>query len=95
MSCETCKEARPSPATYPMFAEGCLFCSARRIQYIQRAMNLPPAKKAERCRKALAQAMETGLAEQEIRAMAKLAAWVVEPVQIPKSTTRNRESGGK
>lgn len=95
MTCETCQEARLSPETYPMFAEGCLFCSARRIQYIQRAMSLPPAKKAERCRKALAQAMETGLAEDRIRAMAKMAAWAVEPVETPTSTTRKVGSGGR
>lgn len=84
MTCQCCNEARPSPETYPMFAEGCLYCSARRIQYVQRSMQLPPAKKAERCRKALAQAMETGLAEGQIRAIAKLAAWAVEPAELTK-----------
>lgn len=78
-----------------MFAEGCLYCSARRIQYVQRSMQLPPAKKAERCRKALAQAMETGLTEDRIRAMAKLAAWAVEPATTPTSTTRKAGSGGR
>lgn len=62
-----------------MFAEGCLYCSARRIQYLQRRLNLAPDAKRERCRKALAQAMELGLPEQEIRVMARLAAWAVEP----------------
>lgn len=92
MTCETCNEARPSPATYPMFAEGCLFCSARRIQYVQRTLRLPPAKKVERCRTALAQAMELGLPEQEIRAMAKAAAWAVEPAGLETTMKHSRST---
>lgn len=79
MTCETCSEARTSPETFPMFAEGCLYCSARRIQFIQRRLRLPPSKTAERCRTALAQALERGLREEEIRSMAKETVWAVEP----------------
>ena len=58
-----------------MFADHCLHCAARRIQYIQRRLPLSLDDKRTRCRTALAQAMELGLPEQEIRAMAKLAEW--------------------
>lgn len=73
--CTCCNEARSAPESYRMFAEGCLHCAARRIQYIQRRLPLSPDDKRNRCRKALADAMALGLPEQEIRAMAKLAEW--------------------
>ena len=56
-----------------------LHCAARRIQYIQRRLPLSPDDKRNRCRKALNQALELGLAEKEIRAMAKLSAWQLAP----------------
>ena len=77
--CTCCDEARPDPASYRMFAEGCLHCAARRIQYIQRRLPLSPDDKRNRCRKALNQALELGLPEKEIRAMAKLSAWQLAP----------------
>ena len=95
MSCETCNEAREAPEHSRLFAEGCLHCAARRIQYIQRRLLLSPTQKAERCRSALTQALQLGLPEQQIRTMAKLSAWAVEPATTPTSTTRNRGSGGK
>lgn len=64
-----------------MFADYCLHCAARRIQYIQRRLPLSPDDKRNRCRKALADAMALGLPELEIRRMAKLAAWQVQPEQ--------------
>lgn len=73
--CHCCNDARPDPATYRLFAEGCLHCAARRIQFIQRRLNLAPDDKRNRCRTALAQAMERGLPEAEIRRMAKLPEW--------------------
>jgi tRNA(Ile)-lysidine synthase TilS/MesJ len=79
-----------------MFAEGCLYCAARRIQYIQRSLNLAPDDTRNRCRAALADAMELGLPEQEIRAMAKLAAWQVAPpeaIQQPASSNVQRKHG--
>lgn len=79
--CTCCNEAQPDPASYRFFAEGCLHCAARRIQYIQRRLPLSPDDKRNRCRKALAQALELGLPELEIRRMAKLAAWQVAPNQ--------------
>ena len=79
MTCEACNEARSAPESYRMFAEGCLHCAARRIQYIQRRLPLSPEDKRNRCRKALAQALELGLPEKEIRAMAKLSAWQLAP----------------
>lgn len=80
MSCECCNDARTSPENYRLFAEGCLFCAARRIQYIQRRLPLSPTGKTERCRAALSQALALGLPEAEIRSMAKLPAWQLAPV---------------
>lgn len=78
MTCEACNEARPDPASYRLFADYCLYCAARRIQYLQRTLRLVPSETRERCRKALAQAMALGLPEVEIRRMAKLPEWQVE-----------------
>lgn len=47
MTCSTCNDARPAPEHYRLFAEGCIHCAARRIQYIQRramALGLPEAQ---------------------------------------------------
>ena len=73
--CHCCNDAREAPQHHRFFAEGCLHCAARRIQFIQRRLNLAPDDKRNRCRAALADAMALGLPEQEIRAMAKLAEW--------------------
>lgn len=88
-TCECCNDARPDPAAYRLFADGCLHCAARRIQYIQRRLPLAPSQKAERCRSALAQALELGLPEAEIRSMAKLAEWQLAPVKQPASRPRS------
>ena len=87
--CLCCNDARPDPASYRFFAEGCLHCAARRIQFIQRRLNLAPDDKRNRCRKALADAMALGLPELEIRRMAKLAAWHVAP-ELEKETRKKR-----
>lgn len=79
MTCEACNDARTSPEHSRLFADGCLHCAARRIQYIQRRLPLGPSQKAERCRLALSQAVALGLPEGEIRSMAKRAEWQVEP----------------
>lgn len=79
--CTACDEARPAPAFFRFFAEGCAFCAARRIQYIQRTLKLPPTDTRDRCRKALAQALELGLDEKEIRATAKASAWALAPTK--------------
>ena len=73
--CHCCNDARPDPASYRFFAEGCLHCAARRIQFIQRRLNLAPDAIRTRCRTALAQAMALGLPEQEIRRMVKQPEW--------------------
>lgn len=94
--CTCCNEARPDPASYRMFAEGCLHCAARRIQYLQRTLPLSLDDKRNRCRKALADAMALGLPEPEIRRMAKLAAWQVVPpeaIQQPASSNVQRKHG--
>ena len=51
----------------------------RRIQYLQRTLRLGAEETRARCRKALNQALELGLPEKEIRAMAKLSAWQLAP----------------
>ena len=94
--CHCCNDARPDPASYRLFADGCLHCAARRIQFIQRRLNLAPDVKRNRCRKALADAMALGLPELEIRRMAKLAAWQVAPpeaIQQPASSNVQRKHG--
>ena len=89
--CRCCNDARPDPASYRFFAEGCLHCAARRIQFIQRRLNLAPDAKRNRCRTALADAMALGLPEQEIRRMAKLPEWqVAELVAVPETTKPKR-----
>ena len=81
MTCSTCNEARSAPESYRLFADYCLHCAARRIQYLQRTLRLGESATRDRCRAALAQAMALGLPEVEIRRMAKLPEWQVEPEQ--------------
>ena len=81
MNCHCCNDAREAPQFHRFFAEGCLYCAARRIQFIQRTLRLGPTETRDRCRKALADAMALGLPELEIRRMAKLAAWQLAPNQ--------------
>ena len=95
--CHCCNAARPDPASYRFFAEGCLHCAARRIQYLQRTLRLAPSVTRNRCRAALAQAMELGLPEQEIRAMAKKPEWQLQqpaqdaqPASLPVPRKRGR-----
>ena len=94
--CHCCNDAREAPQHHRFFAEGCLHCAARRIQFIQRRLNLSPDDKRNRCRKALADAMALGLPEPEIRRMAKLAAWQVAPpeaIQQPASSNVQLKHG--
>ena len=89
--CHCCNDARDAPQHHRFFAEGCLHCAARRIQFIQRSLNMAPDAIRTRCRTALAQAMALGLPEQEIRAMAKLPEWqVAELVATPETTKPKR-----
>jgi hypothetical protein len=82
--CHCCNDARPDPASYRFFAEGCIHCAARRIQYLQRTLHLGPGETRTRCRTALEQALQIGMPEMEIRRMAKLAAWqLAEPAPAP------------
>ena len=95
--CYCCNAARTDPASYRLFADGCLHCAARRIQFIQRRLNLAPDAIRTRCRAALADAMALGLLEQEIRAMAKLPEWQLQqpaqeaqPASLPAPRKRGR-----
>lgn len=89
--CNCCNDARPDPASHRFFAEGCLHCAARCIQYLQRTLRLAPSVTRDRCRAALADAVENGLDEMEIRRMAKLPEWqVAELVATPETTKPKR-----
>ena len=96
MTCATCTEARTSPEHYRLFADYCLYCAARRIQYIQRKLQINPSAKPERCRAALAQAVSLGLPDVEIRSMAKKPEWQLQqPAQDaqPESLPAPRKRG--
>ena len=95
--CHCCNDAREAPQHHRFFAEGCLHCAARRIQFIQRRLNLALDDKRNRCRSALADAMALGLPEQEIRAMAKKPEWQLQqpaqeaqPASLPAPRKRGR-----
>lgn len=88
--CECCNEAREAPQYHRMFADGCLYCAARRIQYLQRTLRLGATNTQARCRTALQQAMALGLPEVEIRRMAKLAEWQLAPEPEPEKDTRKK-----
>ena len=97
MTCRVCTEASDAPQHHRFFAEGCIHCAARRIQFIQRRLNLAPDAIRNRCRTALAQAMELGLPEAEIRAMAKKSEWQLQqpaqeaqPASLPAQRKRGR-----
>ena len=97
MTCQVCTAARDAPQFHPFFADHCLHCAARRIQFIQRRLNLAPDDKRNRCRTALADAMALGLPEQEIRAMAKKPEWQLQqpaqdaqPASLPAPRKRGR-----
>ena len=91
--CHCCNDARDAPQHHRFFAEGCLHCAARRIQFIQRTLRLAPSVTRDRCRAALADAVANGLPELEIRRMAKLPEWQVAElvaVQEAKKPKRGR-----
>ncbi|EKD98212.1 MAG: hypothetical protein ACD_23C00538G0005 [uncultured bacterium] len=89
--CHCCNDAREAPQHHRFFAEGCLHCAARRIQYLQRTLRLAPSVTRDRCRAALADAVANGLPELEIRRMAKLAEWqVAELVSTPETKKPKR-----
>ena len=95
--CRCCNDAREAPQHHRFFAEGCLHCAARRIQFIQRTLRLAPSVTRDRCRAALADAVANGLPEQEIRAMAKKPEWQLQqpaqdaqPASLPAPRKRGR-----
>lgn len=95
--CHCCNDAREAPQHHRFFAEGCLPCAARRIQYLQRTLRLAPSVTRDRCRAALADAVANGLPEQEIRAMAKRPEWQLQqpaqdaqPASLPAPRKRGR-----
>ena len=94
--CHCCNDAREAPQHHRFFAEGCLHCAARRIQYLQRTLRLAPSVTRDRCRAALADAVAMGLPELEIRAMAKKPEWQLQqpedaqPASLPAPRKRGR-----
>ena len=89
--CHCCNDAREAPQHHRFFAEGCLPCAARCIQYLQRTLRLAPSVTRDRCRAALADAVANGLPDLEIRRMAKLPEWqVAELVAVPETTKPKR-----
>ena len=95
--CHCCNDAREAPQHHRFFADGCLHCAARRIQYIQRTLRLAPSVTRDRCRAALADAVANGLPELEIRRMAKLPEWQLQqpaqdaqPASLPAPRKRGR-----
>ena len=95
--CRCCNDAREAPQHHRFFAEGCLHCAARRIQFIQRTLRLAPSVTRDRCRAALADAMANGLPELEIRRMAKKPEWQLQqpaqeaqPASLPAPRKRGR-----
>lgn len=94
--CHCCNDAREAPQHHRFFADGCLPCAARRIQYLQRTLRLAPSVTRDRCRAALADAVANGLPELEIRRMAKLPEWQVMPQEAipqPASSPARRKTG--
>ena len=59
----------------------CIYCAARRIQFVQRVMKVSKDDKVKRCREALQEAMDWGHAEQQVRQLAKSTDWACEPVR--------------
>ena len=95
--CHCCNDARDAPQHHRFFADGCLHCAARRIQYLQRTLRLAPSVTRDRCRAALADAVANGLPEQEIRAMAKKPEWQLQqpamdaqPASLPAPRKRGK-----
>ena len=95
--CHCCNAAREAPQHHRLFAERCLHCAARRIQFIQRTLRLAPSVTRDRCRAALADAVALNLPEQEIRAMAKRPEWQLQqpaqdaqPASLPTPRKRGR-----
>ena len=76
--CHACDQAREAP-DYRLCADRCMWCTARRIQIIQRRLPLAPLVKAERCRQVLAEGLSWGLGEKQIRALAKQGATAIRP----------------
>lgn len=82
MTCACCQASRETNGHYNYFNNrGCLCCSARIIQKIQR---LPIAKSdvSRRCKAMLDESVAAGFSEEKIRALAKSSDMAVEPLEI-------------
>lgn len=91
MPCECCQNARIGPA-YATHDPTCIFFGARLIWRIQR-FQIPREQKQERCRKVLADWMEYGHSEAEIRRMAKLDSMPLEPPLSTGLSTARAKNG--
>lgn len=83
MTCNECEivRARSSIGPVSTTCPKCIYCAARRIQFIQRRMQIGKAEKVNRCREALQEAINWGHAEDKVRQLAKLDVWAVEPAR--------------
>lgn len=83
MTCPECATVRThgSLGRVSVTCPKCIYCAARRIQFIQRVMKVSKDDKVKRCREALKEAMDWGHAEAEVRRLAKLTNWAVEPAK--------------
>lgn len=96
MTCLACTDARTSPEHSRLFAQGCLHCAARRIQYLQRVLFKGDKKhivdkRQARCRKALADAVADGLNGPQVRELSRKAAWQLAPIES--SASRPKHGG--
>ena len=83
MTCNECTTVRTHCAIGPVSTTcpQCIHCAARRIQFIQRRMQISKDAKVQKCKEALAEAIEWGHAEGRVRELAKSTNWAVEPAK--------------
>lgn len=85
-TCECCQRAGEWPA-YSVHCPSCLHCGARLIRKIQR-LPIQREAKIQRCRTVLADWMEHGHSEMDIRRLAKMDAMPVKPEEPAANTKR-------
>ena len=67
--CQDCQRASVGPL-YALHCPTCVYCGARAIQRIQK-LQITPDEKRDRCRKVLADWLDHGHSETQLRALAK------------------------
>lgn len=78
--CQTIRKHYPSdPQRHLQHCPTCIHCGARLIQKLQRLYQLTAEQRRDRCRQVLAQWLEMGHSETELRKLAKATAWAIAP----------------